>query len=86
MNRHITLYAKLARQVKDKLLNFLDDPTSCTHQDVERFPKEIFANLAVNIYRLVILPAYLIFLKLFKFIIYYLNIKFRLKNFYILYV
>ncbi|KAK3091229.1 hypothetical protein FSP39_018115, partial [Pinctada imbricata] len=45
MIRHINLFAKLSRAVKDKIHDFLDDPATCTAADVEKFPREVFSAL-----------------------------------------
>lgn len=50
MVRHIEVYGTMDRTVRDKLKEFLQDPTAVTPDDLKKFPKEVFTSLSVGYY------------------------------------
>ncbi|XP_022314636.2 uncharacterized protein LOC111119099 [Crassostrea virginica] len=46
MVRHIEVYGTMDRTVRDKLKEFLQDPTAVTPDDLKKFPKEVFTSLS----------------------------------------
>ncbi|XP_061196188.1 uncharacterized protein LOC133204464 [Saccostrea echinata] len=45
MIKHIDLYGKMDRNTRDKLKNFMQDPSSVSSDDMKKFPKEVFSSL-----------------------------------------